>query len=137
MGAWAEDSFGNDSAADWAGQFAEGGRGLEAVVETLNAVMQEGEDYLDSDFAADAIAACEVIARLRGHWGKRSPYSEKLDAWVESHPQEVPQDLLQLALRVLERILGENSELQQLWDDGGRNEAWHAEMDDLKRRVGS
>ena len=88
MDAWAEDSFGNDSAADWAGQFAESGRGLEAVAETLNVVMQEGPDYSDSDFAVDAIAACEVIARLRGHWGngRRIPRNSTLGLKATPRP---------------------------------------------------
>src|SRR5690606_30723058 len=117
------------------GDFVESGRGLEAVAEALNAVTEEGDDYLDSDLAAEAIAACEVIARLRGNWGKRSAYSEDLDAWIEANPADVPDALIQQAVKVLDRIEGENSELAELWDDGGRNETWHSEIDDLRNGV--
>lgn len=135
MGSWAEDSFGNDTAADWVGDFVESGEDLTAVSVALNAVIQVGGEYLDSDLAAEAIAACEVVARLRGNWGKRSAYSEDLDAWIEANPTNVPDTLIQQAVKVLDRIQGENSDLQELWDEGERNETWHSEIDDLRNRV--
>jgi hypothetical protein len=58
-----------------------------------------------------------------------------LDAWIEANPTNVPDALVQQAVKVLDRIQGENSELQELWDEGGRNETWHSEMDDLRKRL--
>ncbi len=133
MGAWAEDTFGNDTACDWAGSFLEK-PGLKAVWAAIMAV-QNSEEYLDSDEASDCLAACEVVARLQGQWGQRNPYSEKLDAWIEANPTEVPEKLKKAADAAIERILGPDSELPELWDECGRNEAWHEAVDDLRRRV--
>lgn len=133
MGAWAEDTFGNDTACDWVGSFLEK-PGLKAVWAAIMAV-QNSEEYLDSDEASDCLAACEVVARLQGQWGQRNAYSEKLDAWIEANPTEVPEKLKKAADAAIERILGPDSELPELWDEDGRNEAWHEAVDDLRRRV--
>jgi hypothetical protein len=107
MGAWAEDTFGNDSACDWAGDFLEN-PGLETVQEAIDAVLGT-DDYLDS-------------------------YSESLDAWIEANPTTVPKGLKVAANAAIDRILGPDSELPELWDEGGRNEAWHNAIEDLRQR---
>jgi hypothetical protein len=133
MGAWAEDALGNDTACDWAGDFAEH-PSLDLVSAAINSVLN-ADDYLDSDEACECLAACEVIARLRGNWGLRNSYSESIDKWVESTNIVPPADLINNARKAMERILGENSELQELWDEGGKNEKWHSEMSDLINRT--
>jgi hypothetical protein len=65
----------------------------------------------------------------------RNSYSEDLDAWVEANPTTVPEDIRDAAVSAIERILGPNSELPELWDEGGRNEKWHAAVHDLRERV--
>src|SRR6185295_11480310 len=101
-----------------------------AIREAIGAVLSS-DDYLDSDEACDCLAACEVIARLQGRWGVRNPYSEDLDNWVEANPMAVPADLKDDADSAIERILGPDSELPKLWDEGSRNNKWHASMGDL------
>jgi hypothetical protein len=133
MGAWAEDTFGNDTACDWIGTFLED-PGLPAVKSAI-AIVLDTDDYLDSDQACDCLAACEVIARLEGKWGLRNAYSEKLDKWVEANLLAVPDDLKTAADAAIERILGPDSELPELWDEGGRNDAWHKAIEDLRERV--
>ena len=133
MGAWAEDTFGNDSSCDWIGTFLDD-PGLHAVKSAIETVI-ENDDYLDSDEACDCLAACEVISRLQGKWGLRNSYSEELDKWVESNPTVVPDDLKTLADSAIERILAPDSELPELWDDGARNDSWHNAVDDLRERI--
>jgi hypothetical protein len=103
MGAWDVDSFGNDTACDWAYDL-EDATDLSYVREALDAVLEVGDEYLDSDEACMALAACEVLARLKGNWGKRNAYSETVDKWVESHPQTPPADLIQTALSAIDRV---------------------------------
>lgn len=133
MGSWSEDTFGNDTACDWVGAFLDD-PGLPAVRAAIAAVLQV-DGYLESDEACDCLAACEVIARLQGKWGLRNAYSEDLDKWIEANPTVVPDDLKTAADSAIERILGEDSELLELWDDGGRNEDWHKAIDDLRLRI--
>lgn len=133
MGAWAEDTFGNDTSCDWIGTFLET-PGLKIVEEAVNAVL-EATEYLDSDTACDCLAACEVLARLQGKWGLKNTYSEKLDAWVQANPMSIPNELKVAADLAIERILGLDSELLELWDEGGRNDAWHDAVENLQERI--
>lgn len=133
MGAWAIDTFGNDTACDWKGTFLEN-PGLSVVRSAINAVL-DTQRYLDSRAACECLASCEVLARLQGRWGLRNSYSQDLDAWVEANPLEVPQDLKDRAESAIERILGPDSELRALWEEVGRHDAWYADVDDLRARV--
>ena len=133
MGAWSEDTFGNDTACDWIGTFLDD-PGLDPVKSAIDEVINN-DDYLDSDEACDCLAACEVIARLQGNWGLRDAYSEDLDNWIEANPTTVPDDLMRSADSAIEKNLGPDSELTELWDEDGRNDKWHSAMDDLRERV--
>lgn len=133
MGAWDADTFDNDTACDWAYEL-ENTEDLSHVQQALNAVVDVGSDYLDSDLACEALAACEVLARLKGNWGKRDAYTETVDKWVESHPQSPPQHLLELALLVIDRIRTKPSELLELWEESDAAE-WQAAVNNLRKRV--
>jgi hypothetical protein len=133
MGAWSAESFGNDTACDWS-YGLEDVDDLSLVGQSFEAVLDEGDEYLDSDVACEAIAACEVIARLKGNWGRRDSYSEPVDQWVESHKIIPPDNLVQTALAVIGRILGPDSELRELWEDSSE---WPKAMEDLRARVGA
>ena len=133
MGAWSEDTFGNDTACDWISLFLKK-PGLGVVREKINAVLSSG-DYLHCSEACECLAAIEVIARLQENWGIRDSYSEDLDQWVEANPSTVPDDLMRAAEAAIERILAPQSELSELWDDGGRSEKWHEAVDDLRERI--
>jgi len=135
MGAWAEDAFGNDTACDWAGDFSEN-PSLDAVKEAIDCVVKSDE-YLDSDEACEALVACEIVARLKGNWREKSAYSEEIDKWVESINTHPSLKLVAAAENAITRILGEDSELQELWDEDGKNETWHSQMNDLLTRVKS
>jgi hypothetical protein len=131
MGAWGTGNFDNDTACDWVYELQE----TDDVSLVRNTLADVGEDYLDSDVACMALAACEVIARLKGQWGPRNSYTEDVDKWVEAHPQKVPADLVQQAVKVIDRILGPESELSELWKDGDTADEWQKVVDDLRRWV--
>ncbi len=133
MGAWSVETFGNDTACDWIGNFLNE-PGFKSVSEALEAVLDEN-DYLDSDIACEALAACEVIARMKGNWGVRDSYSEEIDKWIEDNPQQVESDIVEKAEATIAKIIGDNSELVELWDEGGKNETWHSKIDDLSTRI--
>ena len=133
MGAWGADTFDNDTAGDWA-------YGLEAVDdlslvrETFDHVLAVGDDYLDADEASEALAACEVIARLKGNFGVRNAYTEPVDNWVENHNSLSIAELINPALAVINRVLTAPSELLELWEDEDATE-WRNAVEDLRKRV--
>jgi hypothetical protein len=134
MGAWGVGSFENDTACDWTYGLDEV-EDLSLVRETLAAALDCGEDYLDADLACEALAACEVLARLKGNWGLRDSFSETVDRWVESHPMEVPADLVDTALYAIDRTLTPPSELLELWEEGAEAGEWRKDVEDLRSRV--
>ncbi|WP_010586847.1 DUF4259 domain-containing protein [Schlesneria paludicola] len=133
MGTWSVDSFGNDVACDWAYSL-EDVDDLSLIRQTLETVLNGSDDYLDADVACEGLAACEVIARLKGNWGVRDPYTETIDNWVASHKVKPPENLIQIALTVIERVLAPQSELLELWEEGDASE-WHVAVNDLRERV--
>ncbi len=91
MGAWGVLTFDNDDANDWA-------YGLDDVddlslVESTFDVLEESDDYLEAPDASNALAACEVLARLNGKPGYKNSYTEKVDDWVAAHPLKPSDDL--------------------------------------------
>jgi hypothetical protein len=133
VGAWGELAFDNDTANDWA-------YGLEEVddlslVESTFAELEAvGLRYLDGDSACNALAACEVLARLRGQPGYTNAYTEKVDKWVASHHLEPPAPLINRSVAAIDRILGENSELRELWEEGDPG-PWRTAVADLHGRL--
>src|SRR5215470_12383998 len=84
MGAWGRRTFDNDNALEWAADFAEQGD-LSFVKQTLERAITAG-DKLDTTCACHALAACEVVARLKGNWGPQNALSANVDNWVLAHP---------------------------------------------------
>lgn len=134
MGARAHDSFGNDSACDWALEL-EASRDLSLVEAAIAAVLEVGGDYLEATAATECIAAAEAVARLLGRFGVRDAYSEPLDVWVAKVGIRPDADLIARTLSALDRIVSEPSELLFLWQDSGAVEDWLATVAELRRRV--
>jgi hypothetical protein len=134
MGAWSKDSFGNDTACDWAYGLEEVSD-LSLVRETLQKVVAAGEKYLEAPDAEEAIAAVEVIARLKGNFGQRDSYTETMDDWVKANPQQPPPDLIALGSQAIERILRPPSELLELWQESEEFEAWKGSVLNLRDRA--
>jgi len=134
MGAWSHESFGNDTACDWAADLQEGDD-LAPVEAALDAVLDVGDDYLESPEACEAIAAAEVVARLQGHFGLRDAYSESLDEWVARVGIVPSPELASKARRALDRMLSEPSELLELWEESDDAGDWRASVDELKGRI--
>ena len=133
MGAWGERAFDNDTANDWAYGLDEV-TDLSLIEAAFDEVAEVGDDYLDQDPACSALAACEVLARLRGNFGYRNSYTEKVDAWVAAHPREPSPQLLARASAVIDRVLEKNSELRDLWQESG-DATWRDVVEDLRRRM--
>jgi hypothetical protein len=132
MGAWGVLAFDNDEANDWA-------YGLDDVkdlslVESAFAALEEADGYLDSSDGCIVLAACEVLARLRGNSGYQNAYTEKVDQWVKQHPLKVSPELLSRASRAIDRVLAPNSELRELWDEGDASD-WQKSVEDLRQRL--
>ena len=136
MGTWAVDAFGNDYAQDWAEDLAQTSS-LEAVESTLDMALENSGELLEAPFAAEALVAVEVLARLQGKGGERSEDSAAVDEWVEARKAKarVRTDLADKAGRAIERILSEQSELRELWADSEHYADWRTAVEELRGRI--
>jgi len=134
MGTWSVEPFGNDSAADWAFELEEAGD-LQPIEAAIDAVLAAGDDYLEASDADIAIAAIDVLARVRGSPGEVMGSSRVVDAFVASLETPPDPDLIEQALAALDRIVGENSELRDLWEESDEFDAWKAAIEALRVRL--
>jgi hypothetical protein len=133
MGAWGVGTFDNDTACDWA-YGLEKTDDLSLIRGTFDRVLAVGGDYLESDLACEGLAACEVIARLKGNCGPRNAYTENVDEWVASHASLPYDGVIPMAGGVIDRVLTAPSELLDLWEEGDFTE-WKMAVQDLRTRV--
>lgn len=134
MGTWALDAFGNDYAMDWAQDLQEY-KTLELVETTLDNVIDSQEDELEAPFAAEALAALDVIARLLGKPGVADPATEEVDEWVAACKKKVTPQILEKARLAFDKIVAESSELRQLWQDSEHFDDWQQDVAALRLRV--
>jgi len=134
MATWALDAFGNDYAMDWAQDLQEY-KTLELVETTLDNVIDSGEAELEAPFAAEALAALDVMARLQGRPGAPDPATAEVDEWVAACRKKITPPLLEKARLAFERIVSASSELCQLWQESEHAEEWQAEVAALRLRV--
>jgi hypothetical protein len=136
VGAWGVLAFDNDEACDWAFDLAKVAdlSLVESAFRQVEAVDSTG--YLEQSDASNALAACEVIARLRGRPGYSNAYTEPVDKWVAAHRIAPPTTLIARGEAAIDRILGPESELRDVWEEAGAEE-WRAAVDDLRSRMSS
>ena len=105
MGAWGCDPFGNDTGCDWVYDLEES-EGLSFIAETLDKIQAAGNSY-----------------------------TEDLDQWVANHPITPPKEMLNSAVRAIDRILTKPSELLELWSESGKFGDWQKHLTDLQQRL--
>jgi hypothetical protein len=120
MGAWGTGPFDNDDAADFATSLDHLQPELRvgAIRDALtDAAEQTG--YLDRDVGGAAVAAAALVAAQ----GDKGLPIDCIHGPKQLIP-EVPGDLRPIAGLALQRVLGECSELNELWLDSPDGEAW-------------
>jgi len=134
MGTWSHEPFGNDEANDWA-YGLEDAKDLQLVESALDKVLLTA-GYLEAPDASEAIGAVEVIAKLLGRGTRSDAYTEKIDEWVNTVGMKPSSSLLAKASRTLDRVLGDESELRELWQEEGTGD-WEKSIAHLRRAIGA
>jgi len=131
MGAWSHEPFGNDTASDWAYGLVEQ-KDLSLVAQAIQNILDNGDEYLDSDLAVEAVAAAEVLAKALGRGTQTDAYTEEVDAWLKSVAPKPSSDLLSKARDALTRIVAPDSELKELWEESDDFELWESSVKALQ-----
>lgn len=117
MGAWGSGPFDNDDAADWSGELndAEPGERVEMIRAALTRAAQE-DDYVELDTAHVAIAAAAVVAAQRPEGTPvESVYAPEFLTGGED--LDLPEEFTELAIRALDRVVSDESEWREQWED--------------------
>ncbi|MDY0813749.1 DUF4259 domain-containing protein [Kitasatospora purpeofusca] len=130
MGTWDIGHFDNDTAADFCGGLDEAAaserEGLVRRALTL-AADTVAEDYLDCDEAVKALAAAALVA---SQCPDGAPVTT---AYGPDEPLPVfAADLRPLAVAALDRVVAEESELAELWDETEDGPAWRRAVQELR-----
>lgn len=134
MGTWGIGPFENDSANDWAYSLDEA-TDLSVVESALDEVIASACDCLEVDAAASGLAACEVLACLIGRGTEPDAYSEKVHTWVSGVALKADAAVLAKAKSAIDRILGAESELRELWEESEDADTWLSSVQDLRSRL--
>lgn len=129
MGAWNVGPFDNDDALDWLSELDDADD-LEPVRRAFEAL---GDDYLDAPTGAIALAAAEVVAAASGN--RRPELPEQLEAWLASSSVNTSAADRDAAVAAVERVVGDQSELQELWALSDSNAQWEEEISGLRDRL--
>lgn len=128
MGTWDVGPFENDMAADFAYTLDETApdKREDLVRATLSRTIQ-AQDYLESPEGAEAVAAAALIAA-------QCPGGEPIS--TSYGPEEAfptfADDLRPLAAEALDRVVAENSELADLWDETPHGREWRQGISRLR-----
>lgn len=126
MGAWGVSSFENDDALDWLEELL----ASDGLLILYSAFEMLDEEFIECPDACNALAACEVVAALKGN--ARPTLPEQAEDWLKAHHDDDIQELHQMALRAIERITSEDSELNELWQESDEYDDWLADIKQLK-----
>ncbi|MFD8209002.1 DUF4259 domain-containing protein [Streptomyces sp. NPDC059695] len=128
MGTWDIGPFDNDTAADFSYRVDETPeeKRADVLLAAFREVTGTGEEYLDADFAVEAIASAALVAaQCPGGEPVTTSYGPKKPL------PALPADLRPAAVEALDRILVEPSELLELWEESD-GEEWKAGVRKLR-----
>jgi hypothetical protein len=133
VGAWGAASFENDAANEWFYLVEEAVDPGVIIASVLDDAVGEA-DHLDLTMSCETIAAAELSASCAGEGPSRLP--DHVRHWVSTHLHEPHDAEIERAVQAVTRVRSE-SELQERWEetDGGPDNQWLREVDDLIRRL--
>lgn len=128
MGAWGMQPFENDMALDFTAYlFHESTAGdLSLLSEAFQDVFRsQQEGYMDSDVGSPAIAAAAILVYLQqGNAEYLLKIQPNSQTWFDAARQANYQALIPDALKALELVTAENSEVYDLWAETDYFEEW-------------
>ncbi len=132
MGTWGVGSFENDAASDWALEL-EDSDDLSVIESTFE---KSSVAYLEGSDGEEIIAAAETILALSGSSSASVP--AEIQSWVSNHRHLPSGALKPAALSALDRLLGEDSELLELWSEADEEyPRWRANLKRLRESLAS
>ncbi len=132
---WGVGSFENAMAQEWIAML-EKRDPVSLIGNTLREATAYGDDgEVPALVGQYAIAAAELVARLKELAPGGNPLPDLLERWLRDHPIVPPTPHVEQAIAALERIARPPSGLLRVWETRGNPAAWLEQIADLKRRL--
>ena len=132
MGTWGIKTFDNDGNSDWLWE-------LEETNDTSlleQSLSPEIDDYLEAPDGEIILAASEIINGIKN--GPREDLPVEAVDWITAHKNLDVSKLIPKAIKMIDRLLGEKSELKELWQENKEDlPLWLADVNDLKNKLSS
>lgn len=130
MGTWGPGTFEDDIACDWVEDLFES----DPIAFFVQCLDLEGESYLEFLACVGVVCTAEVISALL--CGARRGLPEAIRQWVASNDTLNVLPLVPSAIEGLRRVAGDESEMQQRFEDNQEMyEPWLELVDDLIQRL--
>lgn len=136
MGAWGHGPFEDDAALDFVWDIEEAENPKDIIIEALSRAVEA--EYLEADEANAAIVSAAYIdSAVNGTKYTTPKMSEPYE--VDTFPTRFPEldlsDVKSKAIAALEKVIGEGSELKELWEES-EEPAWQNGIEEMIKRLG-
>lgn len=133
MNVWGVGGLENEVGAAFAQEVVQDG--AFALVEAFEVAVDPDTDFLAAEEGHRALAAAEIVgAALSGETAGLTDAG--LRAWVQGADRATLEPLVPQAREALERTLGPDSELPELWEDGEDAERWRGHVQSVRAQLG-
>lgn len=131
VGGWAADTLANDDASDFLGQIVPN-VSVELIHRALDAALIPVSPVND-ERASRALAAADIVAAM----GNPSRYLPALcREWAVLHSRDVSRELIQLAVRAVDRVVKDSGTQELMQEGGAKNlQDWQVSVTNLKARL--
>lgn len=136
MGATGTGIFENDDAMDFVGGLADHPENADTVLREALETAAHMDDYLDAPEGAEALAAAAIVSVAIGDDSPVEP-PETVETQMRRICRKVPQGLAPLAVEAIDRVLGDRSELAELWGDVDSIDEWRAHAEAVRHHLAS
>lgn len=127
MGAWGAGPFDNDDAQDFVLDLADAPE--QELQQRLADALALPDGYVEAPEASTAVAAAALVAIGAG---MAAPESSTVADFVGSRAIPASPELRAAAKAALDRVVSEDSELWELWQDAGQAQAVSASYDAIR-----
>jgi len=130
MGTWGYRTFENDAAMDWLGDLTDS-EGIAFLERSLLPKDDVEGAAMDADEAVEIAAASEIVYGLLN--GPREGLPEESLDWLRDNEHVEAAVLKPVCERQLGRVLGDESDLRQLWEENkAEYPKWKANVEALR-----
>ena len=125
MGAWGIGPFQNDDGVDEAYNFALAVQEAKAdKADRIRRVFTLDEGYLEADDGAEVLAVAALLAGYATTDADAAQWVETVKLWLEAQPAQIVAEWRALARAAVLRVLADDSELAELWDESEDAGEW-------------